>query len=84
VGQKAGAKVAGTLADAATNDPETAIEERAVFALSRLPNGEGVDKLIEAAQMNRDLAVRKRAMFWLGQSNDPRALDFITRVLTAK
>lgn len=82
--QKAGEKVTGTLADAARNDPETAIKERAVFALSRLPNGEGVGKLIEVAQSNRDLAVRKRAMFWLGQSTDPRALDYLTRVLTGK
>jgi HEAT repeat protein len=84
LGQKAGAKVAGTLADAAATDPDTAIKERAVFALSRLPNGEGVEKLIEVAQTNRDLAVRKRAIFWLAQSNDPRALDYITKVLTAR
>jgi HEAT repeat protein len=84
LGQKAGAKVAGTLADAAASDPEAAIKERAVFALSRLPNGEGVEKLIEVAQTNRDFAVRKRAIFWLAQSNDPRALDYITRILTGK
>jgi HEAT repeat protein len=84
LGQKAGAKVAGTLADVAASDPETAIKERAVFALSRLPNGEGVEKLIEVARTNRDLAVRKRAIFWLGQSNDPRALDYITTVLTGR
>jgi hypothetical protein len=84
LGQKAGSKVAGTLADAAVNDPETAVKERAVFALSRLPNGEGVSKLIEVAKTNRDPAVRKRAVFWLAQSNDPRALDYITGVLTGK
>jgi HEAT repeat protein len=82
LGQKAGSQVAGTLADAAASDPDAAIKERAVFALSRLPNGEGVTKLIEVAQTNRDLAVRKRAIFWLAQSNDPRALEYITRVLT--
>jgi len=26
--------------------------------------------------------VRKQAMFWLGQSKDPRALDFFTQILT--
>jgi HEAT repeat protein len=84
LGQKAGNKVAGTLADAATSDPETAIKERAVMALSRLPNGEGIPKLIEVAETNRDLAVRKRAIFWLAQSNDPRALDYIAKVLVAR
>jgi HEAT repeat protein len=84
LGQKEGAKVAGTLADVVANDPETANKERAVFALSRLPDGEGVTRLIEVAQSNPNLAVRKRALFWLGQANDPRALDYIAQVLTRK
>jgi hypothetical protein len=33
------------------------------------------------AKNNPDLAVRKRAMFWLGQSKDSRALDFFSQVL---
>jgi hypothetical protein len=84
LGQKAGAKVAGTLADAVANDPETAVKERAVFALSRLPNGEGVDKLIDVAKTSRDPLVRKRAVFWLAQSSDPRALEYITKILVGK
>jgi len=38
-----------------------------------------VPKLIEIAQNNRNPAVRKQAMFWLGQSNDPRALQFLKK-----
>jgi hypothetical protein len=82
LGQKAGLKVAGTLADTAASDPDLAIKERAVFALSRLPGGEGVDKLIEVARTNASLAVRKRALFWLGQSSDPRALEYLVSVLS--
>jgi HEAT repeat protein len=26
--------------------------------------------------------VRKQAIFWLGQMNDPRALDFLEEILT--
>jgi len=26
--------------------------------------------------------VRKQAIFWLGQSKDPRALDFLEEILT--
>jgi hypothetical protein len=37
--------------------------------------------LIELAKNHRDPVVRKKAMFWLGQSQDPRALDFLARVL---
>jgi hypothetical protein len=38
--------------------------------------------LIQVAQTNKNPEVRKQAMFWLGQSNDPRALEFFEKVLT--
>jgi hypothetical protein len=38
--------------------------------------------LIDVAKTNRNAAVRKQAMFWLGQSHDPRALEFFAQVLT--
>jgi hypothetical protein len=34
------------------------------------------------ARKNRNKEVRKDAMFWLGQSGDPRALAFFEEVLT--
>jgi hypothetical protein len=40
---------------------------------------EGVPKLIAVARTNRNPEVGKQAMLWLGQSNDPRALDFFSR-----
>jgi hypothetical protein len=47
-----------------------------------MPKDEGVPKLIEVAKTNRNREVRKQAMFWLGQSNDPRALQFFEEVLS--
>jgi hypothetical protein len=47
-----------------------------------MPKDEGVPKLIEVAKTNRNREVRKQAMFWLGQSNDPRALEFFEQVLS--
>ncbi len=73
---------AEAIAGAIDNDPETEVKRKAVFALSQLPNGEGVTKLIEVAKTNRNREVRKQALFWLGQSRDPRALQFIEDVLT--
>jgi hypothetical protein len=73
---------ADEIARAVDNDPETEVKKRAVFALSQLPNGEGVPKLIELAKTNRNAEVRKQAMFWLGQSKDPRALEFFQQVLS--
>jgi HEAT repeat protein len=73
---------ADEIARAVDNDPQTEVKKRAVFALSQLPNGEGVPKLIDLAKTNRNAEVRKQAMFWLGQSKDPRALDFFQQVLS--
>jgi hypothetical protein len=79
--QKAGKKVLGTISGAIENDPDTEVKKKAVFALTQLPKDEGVPKLIEVAATNRNREVRKQAMFWLGQSNDPRALEFFEKVL---
>ena len=38
--------------------------------------------LIQIARSNRDREVRKKAFFWLGQTNDPRALALFEEVLT--
>lgn len=80
--QKAGQKIAESSIDhAIANDPETEVKKKAVFALTQMPNGEGVPLLIQIARENRNLEVRKQAVFWLGQSRDPRALEFIEDVL---
>jgi hypothetical protein len=79
--QEAGQKAAGTITDAIENDPDTDVKKKAVFALSEMPREEGVPLLIEQARKNRNPVVRKEAIFWLGQSDDPRALDFIASIL---
>ena len=81
LGQAAGRKVAGTITEAIEQDPDTDVKKRAVFALSQLPRSEGVPLLIDVARKNRNPAVRKQAIFWLGQSKDPRALDFFAEIL---
>jgi len=81
IAQRAGDKAVGTLTQA-LDDPETEVRKKAVFALSQLPKDEGVPKLIDVARSHRDAAVRKQAMFWLGQSRDPRALAFFEQILT--
>ena len=76
------AKAASAIRQAIENDPETEVKKKAVFALSQLPKDQGVPLLIQVARSNRNPAVRKQAMFWLGQSNDSRALQFFEEVLT--
>jgi HEAT repeat protein len=80
--QRAGQKIAeSSIRDAIANDPETEVKKRAVFALTQMPNGEGVPLLIQVARINPNPEVRKQAVFWLGQSKDTRALAFIEDVL---
>jgi len=67
--------------DAIAEDPETEVKRKAVFALSQLPKDEGIPQLIQVARTNRNPEVRKQAIFWLGQSNDPRALSFIEEIV---
>lgn len=55
---------------------------QAVFALSQLSDGRGIPALIGLARSNQDPAVRKRAIFWLGQSGDPLALALFEELLT--
>ncbi|MBA2301759.1 MAG: HEAT repeat domain-containing protein [Acidobacteria bacterium] len=79
--QMAGEKVSGAITAAIENDPDTEVKRRAVFALSQLPKSEGVPLLINVARKNTNPAVRKQAIFWLGQSRDPRAIEFFAEIL---
>jgi hypothetical protein len=78
---KGGRRVTEDLRTLATNDPNEQIRKSAVFALSRLPGDEAATQLIEVADSSKDPVVRRQAIFWLGQSNDPRALEYLTMLL---
>ena len=54
---------------------------QAVFALSQLPRDRGVPLLIGVARTHVNPRVRKQAIFWLGQSEDPRALALIEELI---
>lgn len=60
------------------------VREQAVFALSQRPKDEGVPVLINLVRTHRDPAIRRKALFWLGQSGDKRALDLIEELLAKK
>jgi HEAT repeat protein len=79
--QRAGQKAIGTITESLDQDPDTEVKKRAVFALSQLPRNEGVPLLINVARTHKNPAVKKQAMFWLGQSKDPRAIDFFAEIL---
>jgi hypothetical protein len=66
------------------NSVDREVREQAVFALSQRPRDEGVPALISVARTNKDPEIRKKALFWLGQSHDPRAIDLFEELLTKK
>ena len=82
VSQAAGEAATKGLNDIVTdNSVERAVREQAVFALSQRPKEQGVPALIAVARTNRDPEIRRKAMFWLGQSNDPRAIALFEEIL---
>ena len=83
VGQAAGDAATKGLTDlVADGDADREVRESAVFALSQRPKDEGVPALIQIAKENKDPDLRRKAIFWLGQSDDPRALDLFEQLLT--
>ena len=67
--------------DAALKDPELEVKKQAVNALVRFPNQEGVPKLIEVARSHSNAEVRRHAMLRLGDTKDPRAVEFFAQIL---
>jgi hypothetical protein len=82
LGQAAGAAAAGALDSIAVDvHGDREVRKQAVFALSQRTADEGVPALIRIARTNRDPELRKTALFWLGQSEDPRALSLFEEIL---
>lgn len=80
----AAAAIAGHPASLDDDDDESERDEvkvQAVFALSQLPNREGIVPLLNVARSRAALPVRRSALFWLGQSGDPRALELFESLL---
>lgn len=60
-------------------DPE--VKEKLIWVMSESRDRVGTDKLIEIAQRDSDSEMRKKALFWLGQKNDPRVRQIILDIL---
>jgi len=60
------------------------VREQAIFALSQRPKDEGTPVLLKIARGTGSPRLRKKAIFWLGQSGDPRALAYFEEVLSRR
>jgi hypothetical protein len=62
-------------------DEDLSVRKSAVFAVSQLPDDEGVPILVRVARTHQDPRILKQAIFWLGQSGDPRAIALFEELL---
>jgi hypothetical protein len=62
-----------------TTDQE--MHEQIIFALSQLRGAAATDKLISIARTERDPDLRKKAIFWLSQSKDPRVGEVLMGIV---
>jgi len=62
-----------------TREPE--IKEHLIFVLSQRRETASIDKLMDIARNDPDREMRKKAMFWLGQSRDARVAAFLADMI---
>jgi HEAT repeat protein len=61
-------------------DPQ--VKEKLIWVLSESRDRAASDKLVEIAQKDPDREMRKKAIFWLGQKNDPRIRQILMDIIT--
>jgi hypothetical protein len=71
-------------ADAPAETDDEAVRGQAIFALSQQRDDESVPALIRVARTNADPVLRSKALFWLSQSDDARAIDLFAQILNAQ
>ena len=60
------------------------MREQLVFVYSQRNEREALDKMMDIARRDPDPEIRKKALFWIGQSKDPRATQLIQDILEAE
>ena len=60
---------------------EREMKDQMIFVFSQRRERAAVDKLIDIAKNDKDREARKKAMFWLSQSHDPRVSAFLSDVI---
>jgi len=60
---------------------EREMREQLIFVYSQREEPAAVDKLLEIARRDSDAELRKKALFWLGQSDDPRAAKALQDII---
>lgn len=61
---------------------DESLKEQVIFALSQRDEREATDKLIDIARHDHNIEMRKKAIFWLGQRDDPRVRKLLEELIT--
>lgn len=57
------------------------MREQLIFVYSQRSEKAAVDRLIQIAKTEKDPELRKKALFWLSQSGDPRVAELLQEIL---
>jgi HEAT repeat protein len=60
---------------------ERELKEQLIWVLSEKRDEAAFTRLMQIARSDPDPELRKKAIFWLGQSNDPRVKDFLLEII---
>jgi HEAT repeat protein len=72
---------AAELRDLYDDAAEFELKEQVIFVLSQRNERDAVDQLIAIARAERDEELRDKAIFWLGQTDDPKAAEFLAELI---
>ena len=61
--------------------PSKEMKEQLIFVYSQRNEKSAVDKMLQIARTETDRDLRKKAIFWLSQSDDPRVAEFLASLL---
>ena len=61
---------------------ESELKEQMIFVLSQRRDRQALDKLMSIVRNDPDREMRRKAMFWLGQSKDPRVSAFLSDIIS--
>ena len=85
LGYAAGDAVAGELGQIAEReDEDESVRKAALYAVSQRPADESIPILARVVRSNRSPAMRKTAIYYLSQSDDPRAIAVFEEILSRR
>ena len=73
------ARVLSQMYDSAGDN--TDMKEQILFTLTQVDSEAAFDKMLQIARSEEDPELREHAIFWIGQSGDPRAQDVLLEIL---